>query len=87
MCPSNPDLYPFIKGLYRDLLRRFDDSPVIGIGCSEIDMQWQGTVLPGVPADASTRARQSAISCWGTPRSALRPCTACRPNWVGRCGR
>lgn len=40
-CPSNPDLYPFIEGLYRDLLRRFDTAPIIGIGCSEIDMQWQ----------------------------------------------
>lgn len=41
MCPSNPKVYPFIKGLYRDLLTRFDDSPVIGVGCSEIDMQWK----------------------------------------------
>ncbi len=41
MCPSNPDIYPFIKGLYRDLLTWFDDSPIIGIGCSEIDMQWK----------------------------------------------
>ncbi|MHB0959971.1 MAG: glycoside hydrolase family 20 zincin-like fold domain-containing protein [Pirellulaceae bacterium] len=41
MCPSNPAVYPFIAGLYRDLLQRFDDSPIIGIGCSEIDMQWQ----------------------------------------------
>ncbi|MBM4093590.1 MAG: hypothetical protein FJ276_29905, partial [Planctomycetes bacterium] len=45
-CPSNPDLYPFIEGLYRDLLRRFDDSPIIGIGCSEIDMQWQQRYCP-----------------------------------------
>ncbi len=46
MCPSNPALYPFITGLYRDLLRRFDDAPIIGIGCSEIDMQWQGKYCP-----------------------------------------
>ena len=46
MCPSNPDLYPFITGLYRDLLRRFDDAPIIGIGCSEIDMQWQERYCP-----------------------------------------
>jgi hypothetical protein len=46
MCPSNSDLYPFIQGLYRDLLRRFDDAPWIGIGCSEIDMQWQGRYCP-----------------------------------------
>ncbi|MBI3922623.1 MAG: hypothetical protein HY318_14465, partial [Armatimonadetes bacterium] len=36
----------FIKGLYRDLLMLFDDSPLIGIGCSEIDMQWQGRYCP-----------------------------------------
>lgn len=41
MCPSAPEIYPLIKGLYRDLLTRFDTSPLIGIGCSEIDMQWQ----------------------------------------------
>ena len=46
MCPSNPALYPFITGLYRDLLQRFDDSPIIGVGCSEIDMQWQGRYCP-----------------------------------------
>ena len=46
MCPSDPDVYPFIKGLYRDLLTRFDDSPVIGIGCSEIDMQWKERYCP-----------------------------------------
>ena len=46
MCPSNPDIYPLIRGLYRDLLRRFDCAPVIGIGCSEIDMQWQGRYCP-----------------------------------------
>ncbi len=45
-CPSNPDLYPFIEGLYRDLLRRFDSAPIIGIGCSEIDMQWQQRYCP-----------------------------------------
>ncbi len=46
MCPSNPDLYPFIKGLYRDLLNWFSDTPIIGIGCSEIDMQWQARYCP-----------------------------------------
>jgi len=45
-CPSNPNVYPVIKGLYRDLLMLFDDSPFIGIGCSEIDMQWQGRYCP-----------------------------------------
>ncbi len=46
MCPSNPRVYPFIKGLYRDLLTWFDDSPVIGVGCSEIDMQWKERYCP-----------------------------------------
>jgi len=46
MCPSNPDIYPFIKELYRDLLVRFDDTPIIGVGCSEIDMQWQQRYCP-----------------------------------------
>lgn len=46
VCPSNPDAYPFIKGLYRDLLEWFDEAPLIGIGCSEIDMQWQGRYCP-----------------------------------------
>jgi len=46
ICPSNPEVYPFIKGLYRDLLTLFDDSPIVGIGCSEIDMQWQGRYCP-----------------------------------------
>ncbi len=46
MCPSNPAIYPFIKGLYRDLLTWFPDTPMIGVGCSEIDMQWQGHYCP-----------------------------------------
>jgi hypothetical protein len=46
ICPSNPDAYPFIKGLYRDLLTWFADAPLLGIGCSEIDMQWQGRYCP-----------------------------------------
>ncbi len=46
MCPSNADIYPRIQGFYRDLLTWFDDAPVIGVGCSEIDMQWQGRYCP-----------------------------------------
>jgi hypothetical protein len=59
MCPSTPEVYPFIKGLYRDLLTLFDDSPLIGIGCSEIDMQWQGRYCPKCRArvDAGETAR------------------------------
>ncbi len=50
ICPSNPDVYPFIKALYRDLLTWFPDAPVIGVGCSEIDMQWQGRYCPACKA-------------------------------------
>lgn len=50
MCPSTPAIYPFIKNLYRDLLTLFDDSPLIGIGCSEIDMQWKGRYCPACQA-------------------------------------
>ena len=46
MCPSTPEVYPFIKGLYRDLLQLFDTTPILGVGCSEIDMQWQGHYCP-----------------------------------------
>ena len=46
MCPSSPEIYPFIKGLYRDLLEWFDTAPIIGIGCSEIEMQWQNRYCP-----------------------------------------
>ena len=46
ICPSNPNVYPFIKGLYRDLLTWFDNATVIGVGCSEIDMQWKERYCP-----------------------------------------
>lgn len=46
MCPSTHEVYPFIRGLYRDLLTLFDETPMIGVGCSEIDMQWQGRYCP-----------------------------------------
>jgi hypothetical protein len=71
MCPSTPEIYPFIKGLYRDLLTLFDQSPVIGIGCSEIDMQWQGRYCPKCKAriDAGETVRDlmvgHAVKCIG----------------------
>jgi hypothetical protein len=46
MCPSTPEIYPFIKSLYRDLLEWFDTAPIIGVGCSEIEMQWQNRYCP-----------------------------------------
>lgn len=62
ICPSNPDVYPFIKGLYRDLLTLFADSPYLGIGCSEIDMQWQGRFCPRC---------QARVDAGETPRDLL----------------
>ena len=60
MCPSTPAIYPFIKGLYRDLLTLFGDSPLIGVGCSEIDMQWQARYCPRCQArvDAGETVRE-----------------------------
>lgn len=46
ICPSAPELGGFIKGLYRDLLQTFDDAPLLGVGCSEIDMQWRQRYCP-----------------------------------------
>ena len=87
ICPSNPDVYPFIKGLYRDLLTWFADAPLIGIGCSEIDMQWQGALLPevqGARREGRDRARPAA-----RPRRDVHPGGARtrRTRWAARCGR
>ncbi len=63
MCPSTPEIYPFIKGLYRDLLEWFDEAPVLGVGCSEIDMQWQKRYCPKCQArlDAGETLRDLLI--------------------------
>ena len=50
VCPSNPKVYPVIEGLYRDLLTWFDKAPLIGVGCSEIEMQWQERYCPACRA-------------------------------------
>ncbi len=36
----------FLQGLYRDLLTTFKHSPILGIGCSEVGMQWQKKYCP-----------------------------------------
>ena len=41
ICPSRPENIVFLQGLYRDLISVFKYSPALGIGCSEVGMQWQ----------------------------------------------
>ena len=44
--PLQPRHLSVHQGALSGPAQRFDDSPVIGIGCSEIDMQWQGRYCP-----------------------------------------
>ena len=46
LCPSNPGSVKFLQGLYKDLMGIFKTSPYIGIGCSEIYLQWQKRYCP-----------------------------------------
>jgi hypothetical protein len=46
ICPSRPENSRFLQGLYRDLISVFKYSPVLGIGCSEVGMQWQQKYCP-----------------------------------------
>lgn len=46
ICPSRPENIKFLQGLYRDLMAVFKYSPILGIGCSEVDMQWQQRYCP-----------------------------------------
>ena len=46
LCPSRPENLPFLKGLYKDLIAMFRYSPYLGVGCSEVEMQWQGHFCP-----------------------------------------
>ena len=41
ICPSRPENIVFLQGLYRNLISVFKYSPALGIGCSEVGMQWQ----------------------------------------------
>jgi hypothetical protein len=46
ICPSRPENIRFLQGLYRDLMGVFRYTPILGIGCSEVDMQWQKHYCP-----------------------------------------
>lgn len=46
ICPSRPENVQLLQGLYRDLIKIFKYSPVIGIGCSEVGMQWDNKYCP-----------------------------------------
>jgi hypothetical protein len=46
ICPSRPENVVFLQGLYRDLISLFKYSPILGIGCSEVGMQWQQRYCP-----------------------------------------
>jgi len=46
ICPSRPENILFLQSLYHDLISLFKYSPVLGIGCSEVGMQWQKRYCP-----------------------------------------
>ncbi len=46
ICPSRPEGVKFLQGVYRDLMTTFKYSPIIGIGCSEVGMQWDKHYCP-----------------------------------------
>lgn len=46
ICPSRPENIKFLQGIYRDLISLFKYSPILGIGCSEVGMQWQKNYCP-----------------------------------------
>jgi hypothetical protein len=46
ICPSRPENVKFLQGLYRDLISIFKYSPIMGIGCSEVGMQWDKHYCP-----------------------------------------
>ena len=46
ICPSRPENVVFLQGLYGDLISLFKYSPILGIGCSEVGMQWQQRYCP-----------------------------------------
>ena len=46
LCPSRPENITFLKGLYKDLLKIFKTTPYLGIGCSEVWMQWNKKYCP-----------------------------------------
>lgn len=46
LCPSRQENIEFMKGLYKDLLEIFPNTPYLGIGCSEVWMQWNKNYCP-----------------------------------------
>jgi hypothetical protein len=46
ICPSRPENVRFLQSLYKDLITTFHYSPILGIGCSEVGMQWNGKYCP-----------------------------------------
>lgn len=46
LCPSRPENIKFLQGLYKDLLSIFKTTPYLGIGCSEVWMQWNKKYCP-----------------------------------------
>jgi len=46
LCPSRPENIRFLQGLYKDLLTIFKTTPYLGIGCSEVWMQWNKRYCP-----------------------------------------
>ena len=46
ICPSRPESVRFLQSLYKDLITTFHYSPILGIGCSEVGMQWGGKYCP-----------------------------------------
>jgi hypothetical protein len=46
LCPSRPENIKFLQGLYLDLLTIFKTTPYLGIGCSEVWMQWNKKYCP-----------------------------------------
>ena len=46
LCPSRPENIKFLQGLYKDLLTVFKTTPYLGVGCSEVWMQWNKQYCP-----------------------------------------
>jgi len=46
ICPSRKENIEFLQGLYKDLLALFKHTPFLGIGCSEVGMQWKERYCP-----------------------------------------
>ena len=63
ICPSRPENIAFLQGLYRDLISVFKYSPVLGIGCSEVGMQWQKKYCPLCEARIKSGESLSDIYC------------------------